>query len=656
MQTIDQYIEQTGLSRATVFNHINAGKLLSYKQNGKTCIFTDEQVKITCPKLQRQIISSKKAEWNREIINAHSQLRAGIEINKQSIIGSILADVRHWQDKGIYIPGYSEKSLYRKISLAKVERKSRDDRGILRNSVLKSNSALEKLLSLAAYFYFGDLKSNNPLYKHGMTVSNISLVCDLVIKHSKENEDYYELAAVPKPTMKRVLCDEFYSRGYKEKHKWLNHFNQWKNSRAKVHGAFTQHIEFMDWIIGDDHKSDIDKVLVWNDARKRYELETCKGWHWIEGKTQKVLSYVIKPGELNSEDLILSLMEALMQYGKPNKGILIDQGIGKSIRFQDFCNRAEVPVEYSKPYEPTHKATIERSFGYIKNEHDTFIKNFVGGNHPEEGRHTSAKLSAETCDITFEQYKKSFDAYINDFYETRERNRTIDNKIIHISIRDLFNSYWRNHDKQDIDLRVLRHAAQFEEIRKYQGGMVNFTRKNTRYSYMPKEALPPAFNNRKYKFYFHPFDLSVIDMYSLCYIEDKTTGWVINRNEFVCTLHNILAAEPEDRRQDVVKFNRQSEKYLKEYVKVQVDTAIIENNISDAVNSQVEEQGKIINIRKRLEKDALNVIKTAMPVNKIKEIVTNPHPIPSPEGEGRDEAAVEFTEEDFKEVDQIVGS
>jgi transposase InsO family protein/predicted DNA-binding transcriptional regulator AlpA len=634
MQSIEEFLNKSGISRATLFNHIKSGKLLSYKINGRTFIYTDEEIGITCPKLKSQIVKSKKAEWNQIITNYQLSMKSGAPVDPRQLINSILTDLKHWETKGISVTGFSEKSIYRKLKQDSLERKTRDDIGILRNSVLRSNSALNKLLGIAAYFYF---KNSYP---------NVSITCDLVLKYSKENEEYWELAAIPKATMKRVLTKEFYERGYKEKHQMLNHFNKWKQSRAKVTGAFTDHIEFMDWIIGDDHKSDIDKVLNWNPLRNCYEKETVKGWHWIEGKTQKILSYTVKPGEINSEDLILSLMEALMSYGRPVKGILVDQGVAKSMRFQDFCAKAGIALKFSKPYEPTHKATIERSFRYVKEEHDAFLKNFVGGNHPEEGRHTSAKLSAEATDITFEEYRRSLDNYINDFYETRERNRTIDNKIIQISIRDLFNSYWRNFDKQDMDPRVLRYAYQFEEIRKYTCGMITFSRKNIRYNYMPAEALPPAFNNRKYRICCNPLDLSSIDVYSTCHIEDKSTGWVVDRNDLIGTFNNIRAMDPEKRQAEVLKFNRQADKYLKQYVKVAVDAAVVENDNADAVNAVVEQGGAIIDVRKQIEKTALNVIKTSMPVQRIKDIVTP--------DDGEAVTADKLTEEDWKGVEKIV--
>lgn len=633
MLSIEKFADLNQIAVRTVYDQIRKGKLQSLKLDGTSYVVTNEELELNDEKLKRQILKAKRKEWNRIILQLNQNIKAGLDgCNVKMTIDAIRKDVKHWEEKGIKVTGFSEKSLYRKIKQGKTDRKTRDDKHIYRNSVLKSVSALDKLLALASHFYF---KNAYP---------NVNLTIDLIHKHAKENEDYWELADVPRSTMKRTLNKEFYSRGWKEKHQFLNHYNRWKQNKAKVHGAFTDHVKFMDWIVGDDHKSDIDKVLVFNPNRNEFEKQTVHGWFWLEAKTQKVLSYIIKPGELNAEDLILTLMDALMQYGKPNKGVLIDNGIGESVRFQEFLLKAGIPLKFSKPYEPTHKATIERSFAYHKTEHDAFLKNFVGSNHLVEGRHSTSKLSAEDCHITFNDYKKSLDTYLTNFYEQRERDRTIDAKVIRISIKELFDSFWKNFDKRPVDTKVLRYAYSQDEIRRFNNG-ISFIRNKTRFNYLPSEALAPAFNNRKYTVCFNPADLNVIDIYALEDIIDKTTGEFKQKGDYVTTLYNLRNVDPVERQAQVAKFNKQAEKYLRQYVKTSIDGQVFQQGASDSVNSTVNEAGKIISVRKRIEKDALSIIKNAVPVEKIKSLVSKQDKLP-------EEEAV-LTEDSWKELEEI---
>lgn len=614
MLTVQEYIQKSGLDRATIYRQIKENKLPTIgKGTNRRILDTDNTEDFKNPKFQKAIIKYQSEEYNKGILQAHMMyLQAGKKYTPEieSIKNQIIKDSAAWAQRGINIRGFSEKSIYRKIAYGaeKTIKKEREDKGIYKNSVLSSISSLEKFLEVASHIYF--------TYKK----PNINNCVDLLLEYARNNERYWELAAIPRATALKALRKECYNRGWKEAHTYLNHFNEWKNGKAKIMGAFTddKHCRFGDWISGDDHKSDTDKVLVWNPIRKKFEKQTLNGWHWIEIKTQKVLGYVLKGGELNTEDLIISLMIALKEFGKPAKGILIDNGLGRSSRFKDFCNRAGLIIKYAKPYEGTGKAPTERSFRYHKDELDNRLDNYVGSNHAKEGYHPTAALSAPETTITLEDYSRMFDQYIRGWYENRQRDKEINGKKIRASIRSLYNSYMKEFKRVEISDETLRFAYSFEKTVKYNNGC-SIRLKKEMYHYLPA-PLDYRFNGRKYICCYNPLDMSNIDLYTMERIIDTSTGELFaEKNERIATLtctRNVSAA---DHKEFVIRHNKEYEKHIKGLANAIVDKSAEAD--PEIFNPVLNEEGNVIDTRKRAVSAVKRILKKELPKQRLVETV-----------------------------------
>lgn len=641
MTPFNQYASLQGISDRTLYRWIKAGDVLKIERNGEPFIIDNAELKINDPKAIEAVKKMKRVEWDRAVLQVYQALTNPnydpykAHSLKKELFAAISEEVKHWAIKGVVIKGYELKSLYRKLKKGKVARTRRCDRGVRKNNILKSPSVQSKLLAVA-WHVFG-----KPAAAY-----NISLMCDKVKEFAQQNEDFYELAGIPKVTMYRFLADEFEACGADKAHLLMNHYNLAKQTRARNIGAFTSDVQFMDYIIGDDHKSDIDKVLVWDEVRKEYRKETVRGWYWIEGKTQKILSYVCVARDITAEDVKLSLLEALQSYGKPNVAVMVDNGVGKSADVLDFCLKAGVTMEFSKPYEPTHKATVERIFGYVKNEFDVYFENYVGNNHEKEGRHRSSKLSPEECTVTYEEYSKKLHNYINGFFETRERQRVLDNKKIKISIRDFFDTYWKNHTKQEIEDRILRFAYQKMRVKRYNNGLQLTINKQV-YNYMPSPDLSPVFNGRPYEVYYNENDMNRVDLYAANDFIDKTDGKtvLINKGAYITTLESFSLYTMSQRKAKMAEKNRAVTKHLRHAVDALIDKSIV---------STVNAEGIVTDNRKKAKKEILAVIKDALPLDKIETIVVKASEVKTIGQNDLDILAeaekVEITEDDWREL------
>lgn len=624
MYSIDEYLNSHSISRRTLFMKLKSGEILSAKINGNRYILDAEEsnpkinFKIHDKDAREKVIEAKKTEWNTLILEAR---QTNDKTKKVQLINDIVEDVEHFKEHGYKITGYDKRSIYRKISTGKLQRKTRDEQKPYRNETLQKDSNVQLLLNAASDIYL-----NIPTYKlRSRLKSNLKLVVDRVIDFAircRENEDYWEyavLADIPPTTMRRTLYKEFSERAMQELHEYQLHFNRWKNRKVRVTGAFTDDQEFMDYIIGDDHKGDIDKVLVWNPLQNKFETKAVKAWAWMEGLTQKVLGYTFTTGELNAEDLIKSLIPVFKIYGKPKKYVLIDNGIGHSVRFKQFLANAEVPWHFAKPHDPTGKSPVERMFKYWKEEFDVFFPNYVGSNHPVEGKHPTASLSAPKTTVTFEQYVKQFENYAYGFYETRPRKRVIKNKAIKASIRELYDSYYKYHEKIDIDIRKLRYAWQHKVVKTFDNKVI-FYKNGVNFTYLPADALSLVLNDRKYIICYDPTDMSEIDMYNINPITDKNTGEYWDRNQLVATLQNMNAMPSNEKMALAARLEKQREKKVKELSRIMVDSEMLSSDV--IINSTVKETGKLVDQRKQLEREAVVSIKTALPVERISELVT----------------------------------
>ncbi len=604
---IEDYIQQSNESRRTLYRRIQSGELPTTKIGGRTYIITDET--------KQAAQSSIKKNLKKNIKEIKQQLDDIIIYegpkDKTATVKKIEQIVSYWQSQGTTIKGYNAKSIYRKITLGKVQRKTRGDFGGIRNRLIAAK--LEShILPLAAFIYLQNVKAN------------LKLTVDLMIEYAKTNEDFYEIAAIPPATLYKNLKREFMDRGMEDKHEYLNHYNLWFKKRAFVTGAFTDDIEFMEYLLGDDNKRNVASAWIYNEHTRRNELKQIKSWNWVEAKTGKVLSFVNTTGELNTEDVINTLIEALQQTGLPKKGIIIDNGIGSSERFKNFFDRLNIGIELiqgpgnkiilklGKPYHPTDKAPIERSFGWTKDEHDSFFKNFVGDNHKLEGFHKTNSLTPEQANYTFQDYDKSFNQFIHGFYETRKRKRAINEVTEEISIRDFFNREWDKHVLNPVPDRAIRFALQVEKEFTYKGGAFEFSLAGYRSDYLPTgfmAAMPSSFYNRRFKILYNPNQPDEVDLYATESFVDKIEGLFFDRGEFICTLKAVRAMDNE--KQKAVAMHNRAMQKAASHLKFSL--------IAQDALSQVNQNAQLIDAPKEIRRAVVDIIKNEKPLEKIAE-------------------------------------
>lgn len=636
MQLLEDYITQTGTARRTVFHQLKAGKLLSKKVNGRTYILTPSLSLLkrgsegevahqspgtgqTVSKKQQKVLIESIKEKLDNIILHESEDKAQCVLKIEQI-------VKHWQSQGIVIKGYNAKSIYRKITKAKLnqlltlaplERKSRADKGQLRNrtvaKILESH-----ILPLAASIYFQNAKAN------------LKLTVDLMIEYAKCNEDFYEIASLSPHTLWKVLKREFDSLGMADKHQHLNHFNLWYNkNKTSNTGAFTDDIEFMDWILGDDNKRNVASAWVYNPQTRKKELKQIKSWNWIEAKTGRILSFLNTTHELTTDDVIKTLIEALQQSGFPNKGIIIDNGIGSSEGFKKFFERLNFSTEQingtgnkiilklSKPYHPQDKAPIERSFGWTKDEFDAFRNNFVGDNHKIEGRHTTQCLTPAEADYMFEDYDKQFRLYASGFYETRLRRRVINGKTVQISIREYFEKEMERHAIRPVPDRAIRYALQTEREFTYKGGAFSFNLNGFSSDYLPSDFLttiPSSFAGRRFKLLYNPHQPTEVDLYSMETFQDKIDGLYVTAGSFVCPLKAVRGFNA-DKQKQVALHNKAMMKAAQN-----LSIALTPVNVLAAVNlpaGQAGENARLIDTPKLVQKEIKKIIVEEKPLEQI---------------------------------------
>jgi len=592
MQLLEKYVANEGITKRAAYKRSEAGMISTINIHGRAYVIQDDTFNeiLENPRQLNALVSNIKKELNAIIAKAQNN-----EAAKLDAIDYIQKETERWALRGINISGYSAKSVYRKISSGKdaFSRKTRADKHVYKNEIIK-DTLENKILPLAAHIFIQQ------------AIHNVHLVTDKIIMYAQSDEDYWEIAAIPKATLYRAIRTEFFERGLAEKHKYLNHYNLWKQQRAYTTGAFTSSIKFMDYIFGDDHKKDIAGALAWNEKLGKFEVLQVNSWFWIEAKTQEVLSYVIKTGSLTADDVISSLMAALKRVGRPNIGVIVDNGVGASQDIKDFLYKLEVELILGKPYTPTDKATIERCFQYIKTEHDVDFQNFVGSKHPTEGRHCGLQLSPEETNFLFEEYSKSLAQYINGFYRTRPRQRTIDGKSVEISTGDYYDRYMLSREGNYISDKDLRYAYAHEKDVLFVN-KISFKHKGVLHTFIPASALGVIYNNRRYIITWDPNNLKEIDVYCKDEILNRYTGEIHEKGSYLTTMYNI-ALSPANRLM-VANYNKECEKAVKELA-----FAMVDKDVTSAINRQ----GNIVNTRKDMIKETVEIIKQELPVEKIK--------------------------------------
>ena len=270
---------------------------------------------------------SLKSEFIKEI-------KARVNEHGKDVIPFYLNKIKEFEEfHHTTLRGVSEKSLYAIASgTRKISRKRRSDAGAYKNATVIES--LPKILALAQKYFFSSANENYLLTR------------DMVIAHARNDEEFWEVASITPSTLYNVIRAEGISAGWSDVHIYKNHFNNWDAHRSYVTGAFTDDVNFGDFIIGDDHKNDVHQIANYIREKGKIELAKPYTWSWNEGLTQNVEALIIKPTPLNVEDLKLSLLQALANFGKPVKGILTDNGIAKSPEFVAFCKRLKIPLYF----------------------------------------------------------------------------------------------------------------------------------------------------------------------------------------------------------------------------------------------------------------------------------------------------------------------
>ncbi|MHC1736862.1 MAG: hypothetical protein AB9882_02490 [Ignavibacteriaceae bacterium] len=599
---IDEYIVASGISRRSMFRKIERGELISVKRNGKTYIIETDKPEMLKEKEKQVIVAATKEEFDRMLAGCTSgdadQIRVFEEIQRR-------LDMLKYQE--IEVKGYSLKSLYRKANDSKkIKRKSRCDKFTVKNRIL-DEILTSKVLPFASKVYIENAQPN------------LSLLCDLMKMYAKDTEDYYEIAAIPKGTLYRQIRLSFENSGISGLHKFMNHHNRFHIELPFCSGAFTNDIKFMDYIIGDDHKADVAKVFVYDEASNRVIEKMVKTWFWIEARTMMPLGWIIKIGDITSRDLIASLSVVFKKYGLPNTAVMVDNGIARAEDFTNFLqrlNRPEAYAHFSAPYTPINKAPVERGFGLIKSEFDAFFDNFVSPDKNKDARHSGLKMSPEETNIWFEDYRLKLENFVQTKYIERERIRTIDGERKRISILEYFDSCWTNHNMITVTNQALRWALCKDEIVKIGLGDLKFKGEY----FISQDIMSPRFYNRKYRVLYSD-DLSEVDLYAIEDMPDSSTGEILYKNTYFLTMQNLKTIP--NQRDVIAKLRNKIQKQFKELS--QNITSLKVADFEKALPTYVSEDGKkLVNTRRAFEQKVEAELKLS---------VSTINPIDSPEPE-----------------------
>lgn len=457
----------------------------------------------------------------------------------------------------------------------------------------------------------------------------------MALHYAKQNEDYWEVAAIAKykPTITRQIRKHFKESGYPTVHKYLNHYDLFKNSLPRVTGAFTDDLKFGDYLCGDDHKADVAQVYAYDELKKEVVLKQVNIWSWDEPVTMKTWVFA-KVGALTVDDLIYSIMPVLNEFGLPAKGIITDNGIANSERWRTFCSRLYETCgidgyKYSAPYEPTNKATTELKHAIWKKEFDAFQKNYVAP-HKEKGRHRGDALSPEEADMFFEDYQQKFESYITGWYLDRVRRRTINGKTVNISIKDYFNDKWKNYEAVYPTPQQLRWALSLTTTAVYNNKIML-----GKEQYLPvDDSCTVAFNGNRFTLLYNPRDLKEIDLYALSDFTDRTTGVTYSKGSYITTLINTRLNG--HKREHVYKLQKEIKKSLKQ-LSVSV-TAM--NELKNSMPDKIAMDGEVIKERERFRKQTETLLE-----QKITELPERHQPLQVDKSEIQETSEYHLTQE-----------
>lgn len=635
MITKQQFTQQNGISDRTFYNWVNTGKIITryIPSENKTYVIPLNENKIELTKNDLlKVIESFKSEFEEMIL----QVADGkLELNK--CIESIEEKQQWLEMHGVKrICGFKLRSIYNKIDAFKIKlasseklelkRKPRKDIGKVRNAILSDANFREKILPELCNFYI-----TNGNYESKDRVSSARLAVDLLIKYAqneleKGNDEFIEMLV---PSCRQAAYRWFLKQldrlGLKQVTIMANHAGKWREQyEVKNKGAFTNDINFNDYWMMDDHEIHIAGGYEWDETLKEMKMQTLKLWTLIEAYTMKPLAYVLKTGELTSDDVVNVLIQAMSKYGLPAKGILYDNGrITTAEKVEEFVltvirhpgirhltGSAMTDFNPCRPYTPTDKSNVELFHSIFERESSVFIQNFISGKR-ENGRHTGLKLSPEECINMVEELKSYYISYLaeNGFYQTRLRDRQLKNTGVTISISKHWENCTRDWKFEPIKGEVLRYAYSEKKLVTY-SNQVKFKLNRVDQVFVPMEYLSYIYNDKQFMAAYNPNNYAEIDLYAVQRIngEDVYTGEIIKHEpgDLVVTLHNLNHMTSEQRRELVAKLNKQKRKATKEAEKFVKMKANIENPLLTAL--RVNENNEIIDGQKIVEKEARKII------------------------------------------------
>lgn len=600
---INDYCEKNKISRRWVKELINRNQIPSEKINGQRYIIAPPQVK-----------SSETSEY----LTAEkfkSEIREFVAKCGKLYIKEALKRISEYENAtGCKIKGLSGRTLY---GIAEGKRsiyhRKRKDSGTVRNPNLAT--AKEKIEAIAGKLYMQ------------LGEQNYRFVTTRIQELARQNESLYEVAAIPQPTLYRYVKN--YLSQYKNVWDYANNHKAFLKSLPKIQGAFTDDIEFMDYIAFDDRKADVAGSWYWNEVKAKWELR--KVWYWIaiEMLTMMPVGWVILPREPNSEDVINVLIQSMLKVGLPKKGYLFDNGIGYSERVQTFMNRVKLQSAGSEyfsrdympvaPYEPTHKSNIELFNRHIKKEYDVWYKNYVGGSK-NEVRNSGKRLMPEECDHIVEEYIEKAEAYLTGDCINRLRKKVIKSKALKTSTSDLFEKMWNKYQPYFLEEKSIRWALMDDTQVRTFSGRISLNRFGIRFDYHPSEYCP-ALEGRKFIVSILPTNLSKMDLYATEDFVDTHSGAIYERGQYVTTLHSMRDLPASEKQKNVFKHNTQKKQLARKLKEKLLDTALLQfPDLIPIVNTYITVNGEALDMRNQLLA-RMNRINETTPLNSIAEFI-----------------------------------
>lgn len=564
------------------------------------------------PEKDKEIfLKSKIGTWNDMLTNAHNIYRVNNKPSNDTtkIIQLISSEADFLKQNGFKVKGFDTRSLQLKVKSGRITRKSREEKKEIRKDPVAS--AFPKAMEL---IYNLSLKR---------AILSVNEAVDRAIYYAKNDEEYWEVAACEKyiHTLRRHIRKSFKKSGFKLLHQYINHYNSFRKKQAYVKGSFTNDINFMDVISLDDHKFDVAGVKYFNPVTGEIEQKQVWSWFVVDIKTMYPLAYEIKATPFNEEDIVRLLMRAFRQFGKPNWKVIMDQGLSASKRVLDFISKLGIVHEVQEAYSPTRKSPNERLYGIIKNEEDVYKKDFVGSNHPVEGRHTSKNLSPEQTERSLQIAIDEYDNYVNGYMLDRPRERAIkslpasllDPATKRVSIRRLYDHYYTRHTPEIPTDVQLRYAYM-----KYDAKPVSF--KNLYLMFKKEMYLPPddvslVIHEPSYKYLpaYDPTDLNKIDLYACQDIIDAVNGEFIGKGQYVCTLESLAKLDADEKKAAVGIYNAKRNKAIKELASATRNIFAASKGLPNTITTDT----GLIDVRKQQVKQVENLIKNAIPAKEI---------------------------------------